>query len=140
MFDIKYNTIPKAEEVKMKIKTNPNVIPLCDILLVLLIVFMLITPLSQYGIDSMVPDIEQGREPQIVLSIKKDGSVNLNSENYSNLDNLEKRLIEIYQYRIAKIISIQAHEKISYKDVIKVLDIAKGAGVEKIYLIPRKNF
>ncbi len=122
----------------MTIKSNPNVVPLCDILLVLLIIFMVITPMTQAGMDVRIPEMGPGRGPQIVLTIEKDGSISVNTEKFDTLEALEERLTEIYRYRPRKVIFVQAYEKIPYKDVVRVIDVAKGAGVDTICVMPQK--
>ena len=116
-------------------KSEPNVVPLCDILLVLLIIFMVVTPVSEAGIDVRLPDeggpIDKRKTP-IVLTVDKDGLLSLNKESFTNLASLEKRLIEIYRYRNERIIFVKMHRDHSYKYFIEVADIIKGAGVEKI--------
>ena len=88
-------------------RAEPNVVPLCDILLVLIIIFMVITPMVQKGIDVKLPETtaESGGTPQglIVLTLKKDMSVMINQESIS-LELLPSRLQTIYSTRQDKTI------------------------------------
>ena len=118
-------------------KAKPNVIPLCDILLVLIIIFMIISPMAQAGVDIRIPD-EGGNGPKIVLSIEKENVVMLNKEKYISLEELTRRLKDVYQIRSDKKIFVQADENVSYKFVIEVLDNVKGAGIEIICLNLRR--
>lgn len=129
----------KCEEEDMSSKAEPNVVPLCDVLLVLLIIFMVITPMVQKGIDVKLPETtaDTSATPQglIVLTLKKDMSVLINQEAI-DFNMLQDRLRNIYASRQDKTIFIRADAKVSYSKVIDLIDIAKGAGVEVTGIIP----
>jgi biopolymer transport protein TolR len=118
---------------------EPNVVPLCDILLVLLIIFMVITPMVQKGIDVKLPETtaDTSATPQglIVLTLKKDLGVMVNTEEME-MNALSSRLRSIYEVRQDKTIFIRADAKVPYRYVIEVIDIAKGAGVDTTGIIP----
>lgn len=125
----------------MVTKSSPNVIPLCDILLVLLIIFMVITPMVQAGVDIHLP--ETGPRPPtdtpIVLSIEKEGLITVNREKFNDLEVLGKWLTDIYRYRSEKTLFLQSHKDVLYKYVVKVIDLTKGAGVDNVCLMPGQN-
>lgn len=124
----------------MSSNAEPNVVPLCDILLVLLIIFMVITPMVQKGIDVKLPETSAdtgGGTPQglIVLTLKTNNQVMINQEQIE-MNLLQSRLSSIYSTRSDKTIFIRAYAKVPYSQVIQLIDIAKGAGVEVLGLVP----
>ncbi|MGD2085474.1 MAG: biopolymer transporter ExbD [Candidatus Aminicenantes bacterium] len=126
----------------MVTKASPNVVPLCDILLVLLIIFMVITPMVQAGVDIRLPVAEGPPPPPgkpIVLTIEKEGLITVNKDEFRDLELLEKWLADVYRYRSDKTIFVQSHKHVLYKYVVKVIDLVKGVGVDNVCLMPQKS-
>jgi len=117
-----------------------NITPYIDILLVLLIIFMVITPIRQLDLEVKVPQApeNQGKpvfDPNvIVVSMSERMDIAVNGEDL-RIENLKDKLFEIYRERPNKSMFISANEKLPYGDVVRVIDIAKGAGVGDIGLV-----
>ena len=121
---------------------EPNVTPMIDVLLVLLIIFMMIIPLSRKAIDVQLPDPTPTKEPpnakpdQIVLEVLPGPTFAINKAPVDKA-NLGARLKEIYDPRPVKIMFIKGDPEVSYQDVIFAMDQARGAGVKAIATVPK---
>ena len=119
-----------------------NVTPMIDVLLVLLIIFMMVIPMSRKAIDLQLPDPTPDNSPQgpppsqIVLEVLPGNVYKVNSQPIGK-NELQKRLKEIYDPRPEKIIFVKGDPAVKYSDVIWAMDAARGAGVKVIGVPPK---
>lgn len=126
-------------------KSDINMTPMIDILLVLIIIFLVITPIIPKGLDALVPQPpkDQSKTPPpsdnrtIVVIIEKDGSLKINAEP-TTWEALGPRLDDIFKTRSERVMFVKGDDSTLFDRVIRVIDIAKGAGVDKIGLITEK--
>lgn len=119
-----------------------NITPMIDVLLVLLIIFMLIAPVMPHALHAALPhrsgNVSAVIEAPVLIQVLNRGdgllTYKINKETIG-LDELGSRLVAIFSVRPARVIFVKADESVNFSAVAKVMDIAKGAGADRIGLV-----
>jgi biopolymer transport protein TolR len=124
--------------------SEPNIVPLIDVLLVLIIIFMVITPRTPTGLQTLVPQPPPPNQKQtepdnrtIVVQVMTGGKVLINQDS-SNWNDLGPRLFEIYKERADKIAFVKGDDDVEFAQVARAIDIMRGSGIDHVGLITAK--
>lgn len=133
---------------KETVRSEPNVVPLCDVLLVLLIIFMIVTPLIQKGVDVRLPNAQftsnMPENPDVVLAVKKDardpkGFLLYVNQDKVTMETLQNALEEEFLTVPEKKLYLKADQDLEYGNIVDLIDIIRGAGIEIVGIITEKK-
>jgi biopolymer transport protein TolR len=126
-------------------KADINMTPMIDVLLVLIIIFMVITPLTPHGLEALVPQPpppnskpNQSDLRTVVIVIEKDKSMKINQDPVEEA-NLGSRLEEIFKTRAERVVFVKGDPDLEFAPVARAIDIAHGAGIDKVGLMTPKS-
>src|SRR6185436_9566174 len=127
-----------------EVTADINVTPMADVMLVLLIIFMVITPMLQKGVsvdlaktNNPIEMTEADKEDSILVAVSRDGKYYLNQDRVS-VDDLTDKVSKLVSDRLDKMIFVKGDYRAKYGDVVKVVDNLRAAGVDKIGLLTEK--
>jgi len=125
-------------------KADINMTPMIDVLLVLIIIFMVITPRTPNGLDAIVPQPSPNKQQDVelenktvVVQVEMNGKLKINQED-TTWDGLGPRMETIFKERAEKIAFVKGDNDVLFMDVARAIDIMRGAGIDKIGLITAK--
>lgn len=122
--------------------SDPNIVPLIDVLLVLIIIFLVITPKVPTGLPTLVPQPPQS-EPElpdphtIVVQVMQGGKLMINQEQ-SDWNTLGLRLSDIFKQRADKVAFVNGAEEVPFAEVARAIDVMRGVGIDHVGLITPK--
>ncbi|MGA7916375.1 MAG: biopolymer transporter ExbD [Candidatus Acidiferrales bacterium] len=123
--------------------SEPNIVPLIDVLLVLIIIFMVITPMTPQGMPALVPqpatNVPLAVEPSqaVIVQVTADGKVKINQDDVT-WDGLGPRLDDIFKLRAEKAAFVKGDDSVAFMQVARAIDIMRGSGINDVGLITAK--
>ena len=122
----------------------PNVIPMADIMLVLLIIFMVVTPMLQKGVSVDMAKADNAQDMQdadkddaIIIAVTRDGNLYLGSSKIQ-LDEITGKVKDLISNRLDKTVFVRSDSRAKYGDVVKAVDEVRAAGVDHLGLLTEK--
>jgi biopolymer transport protein ExbD len=124
--------------------SEPNIVPLIDVLLVLIIIFMVITPRTPTGLETLVPQPpppNQKQQPDdnrtIVVQVMQNGKIMINQD-ATTWDLLGPRLSDVFKQRADKVAFVKGDDNVEFGEVARAIDIMRGSGIDHVGLITAK--
>jgi biopolymer transport protein TolR len=125
-------------------KADINMTPMIDVLLVLIIIFMVIVPLTPKGLEALVPQPPPPNQPPnqsdqrtVVITVNADHSMMINQDMIDDA-HLQSRLEEIFKTRAERVVFVKGDPSLDFMWVAKAIDVAHGAGIDKVGLMTAK--
>ena len=126
------------------VSSEPNVVPMCDVMLVLLIIFMVITPMLQKGVSvEMAQSInaramsDADKDDAVVVAVSRDGKIFLGKDQVA-LSDLAKKVQTMIVDRLDKTVYVKSDGRAKFEQVVKTVDEIRSAGVDKLGLLTEK--
>jgi len=128
-----------------QVTSDINVTPMADVMLVLLIIFMVVTPMLQKGAPvemaktkNPVAMTEADKEDSVLIAITRDGKFYLNQDRVGDIDTMSQKVQDLVADRLDKTVFVKGDFRAKYGDIVKVVDNLRAAGVDKVGLLTEK--